>query len=197
MAVKFYNPGARLFERLRFDHPTNDPVNQNNVSYFQIDVPEASFFEVPTEVTVETIGGGEQAVAVRFAQRIQADFRDIGVVLIDHKRDLKKKPIGEDENVALNEKDAKEKGDRLWKDAMLRLVREHEKICYEARANGFKPQRGRGSVAHALKTLGIEDPANDVADVLQRKQDVSELESVKAQLAEMQKMMLNLAAKGK
>lgn len=195
MSVKFYNPGSRIYELMKFDHPTNDPKVQNLVSYYQIDAAEASFFEVPTEITVITDSGEERNISVNFAKRLKEDYREFGVVMIDPKRDPKKKPIADEDNVALNEKDAKIKGDLLLKDAMFRLIREHETIVIEARNNGHRPQRAKGNVAHALKTLGIEDPANDVEDVVKRKQDTSEVAELKRQVEELKSLMLG--AKGK
>lgn len=188
MAVEFYNPGPAIYEKLRFDHPTNDIKSQNLISYFQIDVPGQSYFDVPTEVGVQT-EQGEQFVSVRFADRIQADYRALAVVRVNPKA----KNINEEDNVAGDRKEAKVKAERLWRDAMLQLVREHEKTCYEIKAAGLKPQRAKGTIAHALKTLGIEDPANDVADVLERKRDTSEVDSLKQQIAELRSMVLKKA----
>lgn len=188
MAVKFYNPGSKIFEKLAFDHPTNDIKKMNTISYFQIDAGEKAFFEVPTEVAVEA-ESGEQFVAVRFAERIQKDYKNFGVVRINPKA----KDIHEDDNVALNEKDAKEKGERLWKECMMQLVREHKKAVQETRSNNLTPSRARGTVAHAFKTLGIEDPANDIEDVLARKQDTSEMETLKKQIADLTAMVMKRA----
>jgi hypothetical protein len=197
MSVRFYNPGSRIHEMLTFDHPTNDVKEQNLISYFALDAEPGSFFEVPSEVEVQLEDGETRAVPVNFGKRITADFAKLGVVLIDPKRNTKKHPIGSEENVATNDKDAKIRAQELWEEAMYRLVREHEENCIKLRDNGHKPKRAFGNVAHALKTLGIEDPANDVEDVVRRKQDVSEVAQLKAQLAEMQTMILNLATKGK
>lgn len=185
MAVKFYNPGSKIFEKLAFDHPTNDIKQMNLISYFQIDAAEKSFFEVPTEVTVNA-ESGEQAVAVRFADRIQKDYRDLGVVRINPKA----KDINEDDNVALNEKDAKDKGERLWKECMQQLVRDHVKAVNETKHAGLTPSRAKGTVAHAFKTLGIEDPANDVADVLNRSQDNDRVTLLEKQLEELKTILL-------
>jgi membrane protease subunit (stomatin/prohibitin family) len=97
--------------------------------------------------------------------------------------------------VALNEKDAREKGERLWRDCMIDLVRAHTQQCAEIRSHNNIPMRARGTTAHAFKTLGIEDPANDVADVLSRKQDVSEVADLKRQLEELKTLMLTGSAK--
>lgn len=186
MAVRFYNPGSRIYEKLAFDHPTNDVKQMNLISYFQIDAPARSFFEVPTEVEVET-ESGPQNVSVRFADRIQSDYKALGVVRINPKA---KQPIGDDDNVALNDKEAREKAQRLWKDAMVQLVREHKQLCDEARNHGLTPQRARGTVKHALEELGIEDPANDVEDVLKRSRDDERVKKLEDELAELRSALL-------
>jgi hypothetical protein len=191
MAVKFYNPGSRIYEKLAFDHPVNDVTQMNLVAYFQVDAPARSFFEVPTEVEVET-DNGPQSVSVRFADRIQADYRSLGVVRVNAKP---KQPIGEDENVALTDKEAQKKAERLWRDAMVELVREHKRLCDEARNHGLTPQRARGTVKHAMEELGIEDPANDVADVLKRSRDDDRVKKLEEELAELRSAILKGAAK--
>lgn len=193
MAVKFYNPGTRIYEKLAFDHPTNDVKHMNLVAYYQIDAPAKAFFDVPTEVEVQT-DNGPQSVSVRFADRIQADYRTLGVIRVNPRA---KQPVHEDDNVVLDAKDAKEKGDRLWKDAMIQLVREHKQRCDEARNANLTPQRAKGTVKHALEELGIEDPANDVEDVLKRKQNTSENDALKAQLAALQQQVNKLVGAGK
>ena len=192
MSIRFYNPGSRIYEKMAFDHPTNDIKSMNLVSYYTIDVGAKELFDVPTEVPVDA-ESGEQYVSVKFADRIQKDFKPLAVIRINPKA----KDINEDDNVAANESDAKKKGEILWREAMLQLVRDHKRSCDEARHAGLTPARARGTIAHALKTLGIEDPANDVADVLSRRQDQSEVSLLKSELADMQKMLLNLASKGK
>lgn len=189
MSVRFYNPSTLINEPLRYDNPVNDIKDTNLVAFHHIHAPEKSFFDVPTEISVET-PEGEIIVPVKFADRIQALYRRYGVVRINPKP---KTPIIEDDNVALNEKDAKEKGERLWKDCMIDLIRAHTQQCAEIRSHNNIPMRARGMVAHALKTLGIEDPANDVVDVLSRKQDSGEVADLRKQIEELKTMMLKAA----
>lgn len=191
MAIRFYNPGTRINAKLTFDHPTNDIRVQNTISYHPLDAEEGSFFDVPTEVNVTT-DNGDVAVPVNFYKRVKLDYRSFGVVMIDPRA---KQPIHEDDNVALTEKEAKEKGERLWRQCLLQHVREHERICIEARHNGLKPKPAFGNVKHALKVLGVEDPAEDIADVLARKQDTSEVATLKQTVANLQTQMNQLLAK--
>jgi|SRR6185437_11295966 len=194
MARRFYNPGTKINEIVKFDHPTNDIKDQNIVSYWPVLAEAKSFFDVPTEVSVPTLDGDTTQISVRIADIIRHDYKHLGVVMIDPSRDIKKKPIGDEENIALNEKDAKEKGDRIWLAHLYELVRDHERTVMEIKAKGSRPERARGNVAFAFKTLGIKDPANDVEDVLQREQDGGKVSALEAQLAQMQADMAKLVA---
>jgi hypothetical protein len=189
MAVKFYNPGSRLYEKMNFDHPTNDIKKVNLIAYYQIDAPEKSFFEVPTEVEVETESGPIN-VSVKFADRLQRDYKEYGLVRVDPGY---KKPIGEDENIARNEKDAKERGDRLWRDYLVLKAREHIQNVDQCNASGVVPMRAKGVYAHALKTLGMEDPADKVGSAVNRTQDSDRVQALEAQIAELR----NLITKGR
>jgi hypothetical protein len=193
MPVRFYNPGPAMNERLRYDNPIGDPKESNMVSGHILNVPEKDFFDVPTEIRIDE-KEGEFVVPVKFADRVQALYRHIGIVRINPNP---KRPIEDDDNVALNEKDAREKGERLWRDCMIDMVRAHTQQCAEIRSHNNIPTRARGTTAQAFRTLGIEDPANDVADVLSRKQDVSEVAELRRQLEELKTLMLTGAKAGK
>jgi hypothetical protein len=181
MAVRFYNPGFKISELLRFDHPTNDVKVQNLISYYRVEAEPKAFFDVPTETEVET-EQGPMPVAVRFADRIQKEYKAQGVVRVNPKA----KDVHESENVALTEKEAKEKGEHLWRESLKALVDEHDATCAQARANGMRPRAATGNTKYALKVLGFDDPANDADTVLNRKQDTGETEALKAQLAALQ-----------
>lgn len=189
MSVRFYNPGSRIFEKMAFDHPSKDIKSVNLIAYYQIDAPEKDFFEVPTEVEVHA-DSGPVNVSVKFADRIQKDFKDYGVVRIDPKRDVEKKPIADDENVALTNKEAKERGERLWKDYLLAMAREHISNVDMARAAGGVPMRAKGIYAQALKHCGIEDPADQVGTAVSKKQDSEEMSDLKAQIAELRAALI-------
>ncbi len=198
MAVKFYNPGFKIREMMKFDHPTNDIKQENINSYWWVVADAKSFFMVPTEISLETINGPVD-ISVPFPRLVKEQYREHAVVMIDPKRDTTKRPIAEEDNVATNEREAKAKAELLWKDAQLKLIREHEDRCREARDAGKRPQRAKGNIKHALDALGIEDPANDIEDVIQRKQDTSEVGELRAQLKSIQDQMADFlaATKGK
>lgn len=191
MAVKFYNPGSKIVEMIRFDHPTNDPKVQNTISYYPLSADEKSYFEVPTEVEV-TSDNGPVSVVVRFAERLQKDYREYGLVRINPKA----KNIADDDNVALDEKAAKEKGDRLWREYLETKAREHIFNVEQAGAMGAVPQRARGVYKHALDVLGIADPADKVGTAINKTQDTVEMSEMKKRLAEMEKLVQSMA-KGK
>ena len=190
MAIRFYNPGSKIQEMMRFDHPTNDIRKQNLVSYFQVNAAAESFFDVPTEMEVET-DSGTITIAVKFAELIQHDYREYGVVRIDPKP---KKPISETDNAALTEKDAKAKGDGLWKDFLVAKAREHYLMVESAYAHGGIPSRARGIYAHALKVIGMEDPADKVGTAIGHTQESEKVTRLEEQVKQLMEMV---TAKGK
>jgi hypothetical protein len=179
MAKRFYNPGAKFKELLRFDNPTNEAKSQNLVAYWPLEAEEESFFEVPTELSFTLPGGEEVSVPVQFWKTIKIAYAPHGVVLVDAGV---KNPSPED-NVAATDKAAIEKASLLYRGALVELVREHQENCAKVRAAGMIPRPATNVVARALKLLGIEDPANDLNTVLQRRQDNDEVTSLKTQLA--------------
>jgi hypothetical protein len=197
MAVKFYNPASRITETIRFDSPLKDDKGQPLVAYHNLEVPAESFFEVPTELVVQ-IDGEPVPVAVSLPKIIREQYRySHCVVMVDPAWPVKKKPISDEDNVALTEEKAEAKAKVLWKDAMYSLVRQHEDRVREAKEAGRRPLRALGNIKHALNALGVEDPANDVEDVLKRKQDDTETQKLRAELDEMKKLVMNMATKGK
>lgn len=188
MSVKFYNPGSKIYEKMAFDHPTNDVKQVNIIAYFQISAEEKSFFDVPTEVEV-IAESGPMNVSVKFADRIQKDYKEYGLIRIEPTRDIRKKPFQADENAAPDEKAAKEKGDRFWRLYLEAKAREHIYNVEQAYAMGSVPTRARGVFALALKTLGLEDPADKVGTAVGRTQDSDRVKALEEQLAELTKLV--------
>lgn len=184
-SIRFYNPGTKIDEMLRYDNPTTDDRKQNNVAYYRLQVEKASFFDVPTEQILDTPEMGEIRVPVNFAKRVKETFKDYGVVQID----ARKKEIHEDDNLAANEKDAKDKGTRMWRDFLLKTCREHINNCDMIRANSGVPMRAKGLVKHALDELGVEDPADQVGVKVERKHDSEEMAELKRTVAELTKLV--------
>lgn len=162
--MKFYNPGTKIEDTLRFDHPTNDPKYQNNISYYKLVAEPQSFFEVPETIEIKTDTGSELTVPVRFAPQIKLDYKSYGLIQINPKLDASK--IHPDDNLAANEKDAKEKGDRLWQEYIVEKAREYILQVEQVRAMGGVPMRAKGVYAHALKSLNMTDPADLVGNAV-------------------------------
>lgn len=184
MAKRFYNPGNAINEMLRFDHPTNDPKDLNNVAYYRLEVGPRSFFEVPTHTEVETVNG-IQEVAVGFWKRIKEDYRSYGVILIEPKA----KDVQDEDNVAASDKEAKERGDARFKEHLVSLAREHVARCEEARAYGGVPRRAIGNTAHALKVLNIADPADQVGTAVESSKKTAEISTLEEKIARLERLL--------
>jgi hypothetical protein len=187
MAIKFYNPGTKIDDTLRFDHPTNDPKYQNNISYYQLHAEPQSFFEVPTVLVIKTETGGEVEVPVRFAPQIKLDYKSYGLVQINP--NLEPAKIHPDDNVAANEKDAKEKGDRLWQEYIVEKAREYILQVEQVRAMGGVPMRAKGVYAHALKSLNMSDPADLVGNQVVKTADDARFTAMQKQIEELTKLV--------
>lgn len=190
MSIQFYNPGSKVSDKLAFDHPINDVRNMNLISYWQFDAPEHAFFEVPTEIELDTVNG-PQSVAVRFADRVQRDYKDYGMVRIDPKH----KNPNPDDNVAHTEKDAKEKGDRMWRDFLEFKAREHISNVDQAKAYNVPPKRAFGIYKHALNVLGLVDPADQVGTIVESNKGLVENASLQRQIDELKALLTQKAAK--
>jgi hypothetical protein len=164
MPVKFYNPGPKIKETLRFDHPTNDPKYQNNVSYWDMVAPEKDFFDIPTIIEFQTVEGQMVSVPVYFAGRVKEDYKTYGFIKIDPK--YVETAETEGDNVAADEKKAKIKGDLRYQDYMLDKAREWILNVERIRAAGGVPNRAGGVFAHALKAVGMADPADPAGNAM-------------------------------
>lgn len=189
MAKRFYNPGTAIENLLQFDNPTKGDNGEVFPSYYRLKVPAHSFFEVASEIEVPAGDGTSVSVALDVWKRIANDYAKYGVVLIDDKL----KTLKSGGNLAKEDKSARELGDRIWEENLFDLVREHQQLCIAARQAGMVPRRAVGPVAHALKTLNIEDPAADVADVVKAKEDNSRVAVLEKELGDLKTLLANLS----
>lgn len=191
-AKRFYNPGPAITETVRFDKPFNDKES-NTVAYHHLSAPEAGFFEVPSVITINQEGGEAIEVPTQLPTIIRQQFRKQGFVMVDPSAKIKP-----GDNVVKTDKEAIALGNEMLEEDLYETYREHERICLERKNAGLKPKRATGRVAWAINRLGVEDPANDIEDVVKRKQDQTEVDKLKEQLEEMKRLVMNLAtAKGK
>lgn len=187
--IRAYNPGSKVEHTFQFDHPTNDPRVQNLVSYWKFEALQESFFDIPTEQVVDTLNG-PVSVAVRFAERVKREFKDYGIVIVDPRV---KEPHPED-NVAANDKDAREKGTRMWRDYLESKAREHIENVERAKAFNVPAKRAHGVYSHALRILGLQDPADPVGNIIQTTQNVADVGALQATLVQMQAQIDRLTA---
>lgn len=154
---RFYNPGTKIDEKVQYTHPTKDPKEGSTLSYYPFMVAERDFVEVPDVLTLDT-PEGEVTVAVNFAKRIRKDHQSRGVILIDSRL----KNILDDDNAAADDKEAKRKGDLMWREYLKTIAQEHVTRCEEIRSMGNVPRGAFGLTKYALDFVGMSDPALSV-----------------------------------
>jgi hypothetical protein len=165
MMARFYNAGTALDEKLPYTHPTKDPREGNTLSYHFLKAREKDFFEVPDFLTLQT-DEGELQVSVGFKREVKRLYRDRGVVLVDSKL----KDILDDDNAALNDKDAKHKGDSMWREYLKSIAQAHYTAVDETKSFGGVPRAAKGLTKYALNALNLEDPADSVGTITRAKE---------------------------
>jgi hypothetical protein len=160
--MRFYNPGSTIQELLPYTNTSKDPRDGSTVSQYLLHARQQDFFDVPDVITLLTIDG-EATIPVGFSRIIKAQFASRGVVMVNPRA----KDIFEDDNLALSDKDAQVKGDRIWKEYLRAKASEWYAIVAEIKAGGGVPRAATGLFAFALKQLHLEDPA-DVVDTIVR-----------------------------
>lgn len=185
--MRFYNPGSEIRQMLPYTNTTKDPRDGSTVSHHLMNAPERDFFELPDVITLLTIDG-EATIPVGFSRIVKAQFAPRGVVMINPRA----KNILEDDNLALNDKDAQVKGDRMWKEYLRAKASEWYAIVAEIKAGGGVPRAATGLFAFALKQLHMEDPADVVDTIIRAKEGQASNADVQSQLAELQKQLARL-----
>jgi hypothetical protein len=163
--AKFYNPGQKIYDRLQYTHPTKDPKEGNTLSYYLMDAPEGEFFEVPDTVVIDS-PEGELQVPVNFGKRVKALYQNRGVIQIM----TNGKEIAEDDNAAASEKEAKVKGNAMWREYLRTIAREHYTSVEETKSFGGVPRGATGLTKYALNTLNLEDPADRIDTITRAKE---------------------------
>lgn len=163
--MRFYNPGSKIQDQLAYTHPTKDPKEGSTLSYHLLQAEEKDFFEVPSQLTLDT-PEGEVTVSVNFPKRVKALYLDRGVVMIDDRL----KDIPEDDNAASSDKEARIKGNAMWKEYLKSIVTAHYTAVAEIKQNGGVPRAAKGLTSYAIKALGMEDPADQVDTITRAKE---------------------------
>lgn len=159
--MRFYNPGSKISQMLQFTNTARDPRQGNTVSYYNMVAEEREFFEVPDVVHLDT-PEGEVTMPVSFGKVIKRELAARGVIHIEPRA----KDVMDEDNTARTDKEAREKGDRMWKNYLRAKASEWHMIVQETRAQGGVPRAASGLFAFALKELHMEDPADTVDTIL-------------------------------
>jgi hypothetical protein len=186
--MRFYNPSNRIQEKLAYNN-RNDIKEMNNISYYSLDAPEKDFFDVPTMITIHDQLGQEFDISTPFPAEVKRLYAHRGVVMINPKH---KGEIGETENVARTDEEAKEKAIEMYQQHLHDTVREWYGIVDRARANNARPNPATGQFKHALKVLNLQDPADEVTNVLSANAGKGDDAATQARLAEQDKLINEL-----
>lgn len=161
--ARFWNPGFKWDDVLKFDNPTADDKS-SNISYYRVEAPAKSFFEVKDTQTLVLPTGESYDVPLRFKELIRTQYAERGVVLVqtgDHNDTV---------NIAATDEEAKAKGNSTWKTYTTAKCNEWFGIVEEVKAAGRLPQPAQGLFKRCLEERGIADPA-DMATGLSRAQE--------------------------
>jgi len=174
---RFYNGGDAINARIPFDNPNNDIKKDNIVSYFHLQAPAESFFEVPDAIT-----SGRNRSFSNFDLTIMSKWARFGVVRIDPTID----PTMSSTPVAANDREAKILGDRIHEEYLMQLVQDYVNRVEEAKSQGMTILPAQNYLKHALKKLGIADPALTVRNAVEKSKSGSEEDKLKISLLEQQ-----------
>lgn len=200
--VKFYNPGDRFSEPIRYTLP-GIGGDIHCVANWTVTAEEKGFFQVPTELRLLMDG---TRINVDFPTTVLQRFKDRGVICIDDEWEP-----GEDEDrnermpFARNDQEAQVKGDAKWIKYLQGIVRNHIEACQRAKSAGGFPLEAQGFTKRAFKLLNMKDPAALAFAEMQTAQNApaavqsDEAASLRAELDEtkrmLQKVLDRLAAK--
>jgi hypothetical protein len=182
---KLYNGGDRLSERFPYSpKPADKDVNW--IAYRDIDAPAHDFFFVPDEVTGPQYG----RVPVNFAMDLATKHGHRGIVLIDAAMAT---DAEDDTPFAKDEKDAKEKGERLWHNHLVRTVQNHIDYCAGVRSQGGAPRAASHFTRRAFKLLKLQDPGETIFEgITVRSTERPNTEPKKDEAAELREKIADL-----
>jgi hypothetical protein len=174
LEYRFYNGYNAINEAIPFTKQTDDKtVNPNGLWHLQ--VPAQSFFEVPGMIELDRGG----ASSTNFDRTIGDKFGHLGVVLID----AKKNPMSWGRPLASTDKEAKKLGDEIHAEYLNQVVQDYINNHEENKARGRTSLPAQGYVKYALNKLGIEDPARQVKNFVERAAQKDEVSVLKEQMA--------------
>lgn len=177
---RFYNPGTKIDEKIQYTHPTKDPKEGSTLSYYTFSVDAKEFVDIPDTLTLDT-PEGEVTVAVNFGKRIKKDYQARGVVLVD----ARLKNVLDDDNAAADDKDARRKGDLMWREHLKSIAQQHYTSVAETKSFGGVPRAAVGLTKYALNMLNMEDPADQVDTITRAKEGQASNLATQEQIAQL------------
>jgi hypothetical protein len=188
--MRFYNPGTQIQQMLPYTNTTKDPRDGSTISNHLLMAPERDYFELPDVITLVT-PDGDAKIPVGFNRIVKAQFAERGVVMINPNA----KHIIEDDNLAVDDDDAKEKGDRLWKVFLRAKASEWYELVAQAKAAGSVPRTATGLFKFALTQLHLVDPADTVDGIMQAQEGKQSNAELQAQIREQNATIAAMAEK--
>lgn len=185
--MRFYNPGSTIQQMIPYTNTTKDPREGSTISNHLFTAPEKDFVDVPDVITLMT-PEGEATIPVGFGRHIKRVFAERGLIQVNPNA----KGVVEDDNVALNDKDARIKGDRMWKEFLKAKVAEWYTIVQDIKTQGGVPRAATGLYMFALKQLHMEDPADTVDTILRVKEEKVSNDETQRQIEELKAQIQQL-----
>lgn len=152
MEHKLYNAGDRIKELMLYSVKAADK-DLNWIARKEIDLPEHGFSAISDEIALPNSG---QRIPVNFHLDLPMRHGHRGLVLINKEMAT---DVDDDTPYARDEKDARAKGDRLWRNHLINTVQRHVDLCAALRASGAAPKAASNFTLRAFRLLGLKDPA--------------------------------------
>jgi hypothetical protein len=185
--MRFYNPGTQISQMIPYTNTTKNPRDGSTISNHLFIAPEKDFVEVPDVITLMT-PEGEATIPVGFGRHLKRVFAERGLVHVNPKA----VNILDDDNTATNDKEARMKGDQMWKEYLKDKVTEWYSIVADIKAQGGAPRKATGLFAFALRSLHMEDPADTVDTILRVKEDKVSNDDTQRQIEELKAQVQQL-----
>lgn len=159
--VRCYNPGPRIVDKFYYSIIPPDK-DLNNVSWWDMDVPRDSFFEIPREVEILS-----RVYTLPLKSDVLRRYEIRGIIAIEPNI----KPEAEQEII----KGAKAKFTVYCEE----MVKKHFEQCLQCRMNNMPPVPATGFTKTAIELLGASDPADAYSMALKGQGDPKFVREVK------------------
>ena len=176
-AVRFYNGGDRMFQRMQYTALEYNIKVENGVRHFVLDALAQAFIEVPREIRTEE--GGAQLLGL--PREVMEKYGERGFVMID--ANLSAERCEGEPFMANSDEMARTKGNALWRSYCHKCVSEYEENNEKRLAMAMAKLRPSGFILHAYKELGMLPPgAEEEKKAKEGQSTIERLEESNAQL---------------